>query len=395
LSSRAVWCYPAESYSTEHLINVIKKHECRNGSPAYYYSDLGSQIVGADRMMDEAIGKLNKVTLEGFAAGRNTEFRFGTAYHSAGQGAVERLIKEVKKHLKVLNKGSFTFGELDTLLSEVSYLVNSRPLQHHPTVGSDGFLSPNDVLFGRSSREPPFMEFQNCDLLRRVTEKEEILGEFWTKWSSSYLQSLNRYSNWKTPERNAHIGDIVLVLDKKVAPGRFLIAEIISIREQIDKLVRRVTVRYKLPSIHWNGEYKTFDRSVHGLALLLAAEERTDLQTRPIGQAHINVSSGLAGDPDPGPAVNPGHTPSDIANSDPVVVIPILHQPSVARPSEPAGQEPSVSSGPDQVYQSNPPQMHSKMKKFDIRLKRLNVSNLKPSRTTTRSGRIVKSVKRK
>ena len=278
LNSRAVWCYLAESYSTRDLINVIRKHECRNGSARIYFSDLGSQIVGADKAMDDAIEHLNKGALEGFTAKRNSEFKFGVPYHSQGQGAVERLIKEVKRYLKILMKGTFTFAETECILAECSQMINSRPLQYYPKAGEDGFLCPNDILFGRSSQDPPLLDFDNSNLVKKVTEKEEIMKEFWKKWSSSYLQSLHRYQTWKTEERNITEKDIVLVLDKRIAPGRFLMAEVESVEKGKDGLVRRTVLKYKVPDREQNKtrwtKYKRFVRSPHGLSLLLAAEER-------------------------------------------------------------------------------------------------------------------------
>ena len=37
LTTRACWVYLSESYSTDHLLSVLKKHEARNGSPKFYY----------------------------------------------------------------------------------------------------------------------------------------------------------------------------------------------------------------------------------------------------------------------------------------------------------------------------------------------------------------------
>ena len=67
LTTRACFAYLAESFSTDHLLAVLKKHESRNGSPAEYFADLGTQIVGADRVMSEAVENLSKNALEKFS----------------------------------------------------------------------------------------------------------------------------------------------------------------------------------------------------------------------------------------------------------------------------------------------------------------------------------------
>ena len=283
LSSRAVWVYLAESYSTDHLLTVMKKHESRNGSPLLYYADLGSQIKGADKIMGEAIAGLDQRTLENFSASRYSKFKFGSPHFPQGQGAVERLIREVKKSLRVVTRGVTTFGEQDCLLSEASFEINKRPMQWNPAVGEDGFLCPNDILFGRSDREPPMYQMEHGTLTKRAVEKQKILEEFWQKWSTSYLQTLHQYQKWKHGDRNARENDVVLILDKEIRKGEFIPAIIHRVIEKDDNVVRRVELRYKVPQRDMSGEYKPgpykfTERNVRTISLLIAAEDRSSIE---------------------------------------------------------------------------------------------------------------------
>ena len=74
LTTRACWIYLAESYATDHLLSVLRKHESRNGSPCEYRADLGSQIVGADRILEEAVHNIDQRAVEKFAADRGVKF---------------------------------------------------------------------------------------------------------------------------------------------------------------------------------------------------------------------------------------------------------------------------------------------------------------------------------
>ena len=292
LTTRACWVYLAESYSTDHLLTVLKKHEARNGSPAQYFADLGRQIVGADRVISEAIDKIDKKQVEDFATKRNVKFNFGTAHFPEGQGAVERLISEVKKSLKVISKQKhLSFGDMDCLMAEASYLVNSRPLQYNPTAGEDGFISPNDVMFGRSDMLPPDIEIDDNSLTRRAAHKQRIIQEFWEKWSSSYLQSLSKYSKWQSKYRNAKPGDVVMILDKELSKGKFKFKVIDSVKTDPDQRVRKVVVKYKLQSKKTKTSltnhpkvYKYAERNIRGLALLIKAEERPEEENVDIDQ---------------------------------------------------------------------------------------------------------------
>lgn len=306
LTTRACWIYLAESYSTDHLLSVLRKHESRNGSPAEYRADLGRQIVGADRVLEEAVSNIDQKHIENFAAKRGVKFIFGTPHFPEGQGAVERLVSELKSNLKVITKNVLTFGELDTLLSEASYLINCRPLQLNPSVGEDSFICANDILFGRSDREPPHVDVTDTSLTRRAALKQKIIDEFWSKWSNTYLQSLVQYQKWKSKSRNAQPNDVVLILDKENAKGKFTVRMIDSVKVDTDKIVRKVTVRYKLPQRSSGSDYvptvtKYTERNVRGLALLVTAEERKATESSSFDNTRFQYADTQdAEDPDTG-----------------------------------------------------------------------------------------------
>ena len=294
LSTRACQAYLAQSFSTDDLLLVLMKHEARNGAPSNYYSDLGSQIVGADRVMTEASINIEKEKLNKYGKKNRTRFHFGAAHHPEGQGAVERLVQEMKKSLKVLTKNYIlSFNEMDTALAEASYLVNCRPLQISPTLGDDGFICPNDIIMGRSDKAPVLDYILDTTLTKRVSHIRRMSLEFWEKWCNSYYQSLVKYHKWRLKYRNCEVGDVVLVLDKEAPKGKFTLGIIDSVKVDSDGLIRKVTVKYKLPQ---NGDnlnlnpmhYKYAQRNVRGLALLITAQEREQIQTN--GNIQIDVA---------------------------------------------------------------------------------------------------------
>ena len=294
LTTRACQTYLAESFSTDHLLCVLRKHEARNGSPAKYFADLGSQIVGADRALKEPVENLDAETITRFAASRETEFSFGTPHFPEGQGAVERLVQEVKKSLKVLiNNDTVSFGELDAALAEASYLVNTRPLQPNPNMGEDGFICPNDLIMGRSDKRPPLDQFFDDKLTRRVSHMQRMVTEFWKKWSTSYYQSLVKYHKWRLKTRNAEPGDVVLVLDKEGPKGKFSLGIIASVKKDDDDVVRKVTVKYKLAQpkdkVDYQARpYKYAERNVRGLALVVTAQERNEIEGIDVDNCRFN-----------------------------------------------------------------------------------------------------------
>ena len=132
---------------------------------------------------------------------RGVQFKFGVPHFPEGQVCVERLIGEIKKELKHVIRGkTFTFGQLDSVLAECSYLVNTRPLQLTPAPGAggeDGFICPNDLMMGRSDRAPPVGEFEPTSLTKKVKFMRDIVLQFWDRWSVSYFQRLVKFHKWR------------------------------------------------------------------------------------------------------------------------------------------------------------------------------------------------------
>ena len=145
--------------------------------------------------------------------------------------------------------------------------------------GEDGYICPNDLMMGRSSKAPPIGTFESSSLARKLQFTRSLVVQFWERWYTSYYQRLVKYHKWRTKFRNAKPGDIVLILDREAPKGKYTLAEILSVKTDADQVVRKVIVRYKLNKSGEGDEYtpvadKFVERSVRGLSLVLTAEER-------------------------------------------------------------------------------------------------------------------------
>ena len=125
-------------------------------------------------------------------------------------------------------------------------------------------------------------EIFDTKLTRRVSHIRRIVDEFCKKWSSSYYQSLVKYNKWRLRERNAEPGDVILVLDREGPKGKFSLGQISSLKIDSDGVVRKVTVKYKLIQNKDNPDYSSMpykyaERNVRGLALVVTAQERSDV----------------------------------------------------------------------------------------------------------------------
>ena len=92
-----------------------------------------------------------------------------------------------------------------------------------------------------------------------------------------------KYHKWRLRTRNAEPGDVVLVLDKEGPKGKFTLGIIASVKKDDDDVVRKVTVKYKLAQpkdqVDYQAKpYKYAERNVRGLALIVTAQERKDVE---------------------------------------------------------------------------------------------------------------------
>ena len=75
---------------------------------------------------------------------------------------------------------------------EAAELVNSRPIGKHPTNPEDGtYLSPNDLLLGRSGANAPQGPFKDHSTTKQRFEFVQIVVDaFWKKWTKDYFPTL-------------------------------------------------------------------------------------------------------------------------------------------------------------------------------------------------------------
>ena len=139
------------------------------------------------------------------------------------------------------------------------------------------YLSPNDLLLGRSDRLAPVGVFDEAsEPKQRFRFIESLANSFWKKWQRDFFPSLLVRKKWHAKARNVRVGDIVLVQDSNAVRGDWRLGEVVNVHRGRDDMVRDVTVRYKLVTegIQYKGsKNKYLKRSVHRLVVVLPVEE--------------------------------------------------------------------------------------------------------------------------
>ena len=206
------------------------------------------------------------------------EFSFNPPSASHMGGVWERHIRTIRS---VLNGmlihwgGRLTSFTLRTFLCEVAAVINSRPLsvENLESAGCPRPLTPNHVLTMKSGEVlPPPGVFKEADayVRHRWRLTQFLADEFWRRWRSEYLSSLQRRRKWQKPQRNLQVGDVVLVSEEGAFRGSWPMGRVVEAFPGKDGLVRSVKLlmaQGQSPS----GKERFLVRPIHKVVVLVEA----------------------------------------------------------------------------------------------------------------------------
>lgn len=129
----------------------------RRGKPLEIRSDNGSNFVGAERELRQAISDWNQLKINSFLRQQMICWKFNPPTASHMGGAWERLIRRTCKVLRSLTREQVLDDEgLSTLMCLVEATVNGQPLTHVSDDVKDlEALTPNHLLLLRSGTDFP------------------------------------------------------------------------------------------------------------------------------------------------------------------------------------------------------------------------------------------------
>ena len=116
-----------------------------------------------------------------------------------------------------------------------------------PSDPDDGaYLSPNDILLGRSSTAVPQGPFRDTANPRhRVEFVQRIVDAFWKVWLRDVFPLLVPRRKWNVDRRNVRVGDIVILADYNAVRGKWWLGRIVQVYSGDDGKVRTVRVKTK------------------------------------------------------------------------------------------------------------------------------------------------------
>jgi hypothetical protein len=236
--------------SSEAFVATFKRFIARRGRCAHLWSDQGRNFVGANKELAAAFNAA-KLEFEGSIAETlamdGTQWHFIPAYTPHMGGLWEAGVKSVKYHLKRILTSHLTYEELTTLLCQIEACLNSRPLTIIDDFDTDTMqpLTSGHFLIGESPISVPAPSMKNIPMshLSRWQHMQKLLDNFWHKWQSEYLSRLQQRPKWLKKVEEYDIGQIVLIKQDNLPPGKWLMGRIMLKHPGSDGVTRVYTLK--------------------------------------------------------------------------------------------------------------------------------------------------------
>ena len=253
-STKAVCLLPTAGYDTASFLVRHREFVARKGRPRSIVSDRGTQLVKSGIILAEKDSPQGWDWAKVVERNQASDWHFvpvGAAHRNGLAEATVKILKQCLHH--ALGPGvELSFSELNTLLAEISYAINCRPLGLS-NVSADSeqedFLSPitpNQLLLGRTNDEGLPLDYDGDDrFTTRLAYVSQVFDSWWKKWIKQVLPSLMPLKRWKDEKRNLQVGDVVMMLYAGNIKNDYRLAKVLEVHPDRRNLVRTVTVGYR------------------------------------------------------------------------------------------------------------------------------------------------------
>ena len=232
--------------STESFILALRRFRARRGNPSTIRSDNGTNFVGAEKELAQALKELNQSKITEELSNHEIEWNFNPPASPWMGGAMESMVKVTKKALKTIVKDRlFTEEALHTFLTEIESTVNCRPLTEiSDDIEDYEALTPNHFLIGRSSpNTSPVTPTEDTNIRSKWRSVQAATEMFWKRFIKEYLPTLTKRNKWTTLQQNMQVGDLVILNEKNLLRSKWLLGRITKTMPGNDDVVRVVEVK--------------------------------------------------------------------------------------------------------------------------------------------------------
>ena len=250
-TTRAIHLELVEDLTTHQFLLAIRRFFGLRGAASTIYSDNAKTF----KLAANYFRSLEQdYQLSEFLAGRRLSWRFSANLAPWWGGFWERMVRTVKDPLrKTLGRSNLTYSEMETLLVEVSFAINCRPLTYISD-GSDGEpapLTPFHLITGyrptaqgdpRNPVEPEPMPGRES-LIQRERRRRRFLEKWWKTGPKEYLKELSSFQAPGEEKRSIRLNEVVLMRDSNQKRINWPLAVVTKLTAGRDGRVRLVDVR--------------------------------------------------------------------------------------------------------------------------------------------------------
>ncbi|CAK1597985.1 unnamed protein product [Parnassius mnemosyne] len=245
MATKAIHLELVGDMSTNAFLGAFKRFIARRGKYSHIWSDQGSNFIGANRELKdlwqqarlEIPGSLSDILAED-----GTQWHFNPPYSPNFGGLWEAGVKSIKYHLKRILNSHLTFEEMSTTLCQIEACLNSRPLCPIDTTDIDSLeiLTPGHFLIGEAPINIPEPDLRQIKVnrLSHWQYTQRLLQDFWHRWQNEYLSRLQQRPKWLKHTQEFKIGDIVLIKEENLPPGKWSLGHIVQKHPGPDNICR-------------------------------------------------------------------------------------------------------------------------------------------------------------
>ena len=132
------------------------------------------------------------------------------------------------------------------MLTQIEAILNSRPITSVSNDANDALArTPGHFLIGRpiTALPEPKTTGKETISLTRQKRMDNLIREFWKKWSTEYLSNLQQRKKRQTGQTNIDINDVVIIKEENTAPTLWPMGRITKVFDGNDKIVRVVELK--------------------------------------------------------------------------------------------------------------------------------------------------------
>ncbi|XP_054724195.1 uncharacterized protein LOC129234242 [Uloborus diversus] len=220
--TRAVHIEVVQDMSVKSFILALRRFLARRGNTKIF-SDNAKTFRSSCEILKSFRKIIKHPELQNFVASENIIWKFIPERSPWWGGFWERLMKSIKDPLrKILGRALLTLEELATILTEIEFILNNRPITYEfNDLNEPIALTPSCFLFpGKDKINFPnyFLEVFDKNSNQKTLQKRKLfqtrlIKQIWSQWKEQYLLQLRSAHNFLDPhsQQNLKIGDVVLV----------------------------------------------------------------------------------------------------------------------------------------------------------------------------------------